>query len=44
MVNAKEKLGTGDEFVLEKVKEANKPVFLIINKVDLIKKIYLLRV
>lgn len=38
MVNAKEKLGTGDEFVLEKVKEANKPVFLIINKVDLIKK------
>ncbi|MBR4351153.1 MAG: GTPase Era [Bacilli bacterium] len=38
MVNAKEKLGTGDEFVLEKVKEANKPIFLIINKVDLIKK------
>ena len=38
MVNAKEKLGTGDEFVLEKVKEAGKPIFLIINKVDLIKK------
>ena len=38
MVNAKEKLGTGDEFVLEKIKEANKPIFLIINKVDLIKK------
>lgn len=38
MVNAKEKLGTGDEFVLKKVKEANKPIFLIINKVDLIKK------
>lgn len=38
MVNAKEKLGSGDEFVLEKVKESNKPVFLIINKVDLIKK------
>ncbi len=38
MVNAKEKLGSGDEFVLEKIKEANKKVFLIINKVDLIKK------
>ena len=38
MVNAKEKLGTGDEFVLEKVKESGKPIFLIINKVDLIKK------
>ncbi|MBR4830634.1 MAG: GTPase Era [Bacilli bacterium] len=38
MVNAKEKLGTGDEFVLEKVKESGKKVFLIINKVDLIKK------
>ena len=38
MVNAKEKLGTGDEFVLEKVKETGKPIFLIINKVDLIKK------
>ena len=38
MVNAKEKLGTGDEFVLEKAKESGKPIFLIINKVDLIKK------
>ena len=38
MVNAKEKLGSGDEFVLEKIKESNKKVFLIINKVDLIKK------
>ena len=38
MVNAKEKLGTGDEFVLEKVKDAGKPIFLIINKIDLIKK------
>ena len=38
MVNAKEELGSGDEFVLEKIKESNKKVFLIINKVDLIKK------
>ncbi len=38
MVNAKEKLGSGDEFVLEKIKESNKKIFLIINKVDLIKK------
>lgn len=38
MVNAKEKLGSGDEFVLDKIKESNKKIFLIINKVDLIKK------
>lgn len=34
LVNAKEKLGTGDKFVLEKIKEANKPVILVINKID----------
>ena len=30
--------GKGDQFVLDKVKDLNKPVFLILNKVDLIDK------
>ena len=40
MVNAKEKLGKGDEFVLEKIKQEkeDRKVFLIINKIDRIKK------
>lgn len=36
MVNATEKLGKGDEFILEHLKKVHVPVFLIINKVDLI--------
>ena len=40
MVNAEEKLGKGDEFVLEKIKQEkeDRKVFLIINKIDRIKK------
>ena len=34
LVDAKESLGRGDMFVLDKVKEANKPVILVINKID----------
>ncbi|MBR1718152.1 MAG: GTPase Era [Bacilli bacterium] len=34
LVDAKEELGKGDMFVLDKVKEANKPVILVINKID----------
>ena len=34
LVSAKEELGTGDKFVLEKIKEANVPVILVINKID----------
>ena len=34
LVSAKEELGSGDKFVLEKIKEANKPVILVINKID----------
>ncbi len=30
--------GKGDNFVLDKIKEANKPTFLVLNKVDKIKK------
>lgn len=36
MINATEGYGKGDAFILEKLKEVNKPVFLLINKVDLI--------
>ena len=34
LVSAKEELGTGDKFVLEKIKESNVPVILVINKID----------
>lgn len=34
MVDATEKFGKGEEFVIEKLKEEEKPVFLIINKID----------
>lgn len=37
IVDASEALGTGDQFVLEKLKEANKPVILVLNKVDKIR-------
>jgi GTP-binding protein Era len=37
-----ERIGKGDEYVLDLVKEAKIPVFLILNKVDLIKKTRLL--
>src|SRR5699024_528211 len=36
MVNATEGFGRGDAFILEKLNESKKPVFLLINKVDLI--------
>ena len=35
--------GKGDNFVLDKIKQAKKPTFLILNKVDKIKKDYLLK-
>lgn len=36
MVNAEEKYGAGDQFIIERLKNVNSPVFLIINKIDLI--------
>lgn len=36
MINAKEGLGRGDAFIIEKLRRLEKPVFLVINKVDLI--------
>ncbi|MDQ0231602.1 GTPase Era [Metabacillus malikii] len=34
MINAVEGYGKGDEFIIEKLKQTNTPVFLIINKID----------
>ncbi|MFD2133577.1 GTPase Era [Pseudogracilibacillus auburnensis] len=36
MINAKEGYGKGDEFILEQLSHVDSPVFLLINKVDLI--------
>ena len=38
MVDATEKIGKGDKFILEKLKEVDSNVFLVLNKVDKIKK------
>lgn len=38
MVDATEKIGKSDKFILEKLKEVDSNVFLILNKVDRIKK------
>ena len=34
LVDASQELGSGDKFVLEKIKEKEKPVILVINKID----------
>ena len=36
MVNAEEKIGPGDRFILEMLRNTKTPVFLIINKIDLV--------
>lgn len=36
MVNANEKIGPGDRFVIEMLKNTDTPVFLVINKIDLV--------
>lgn len=38
LVDSTKELGNGDKFIINKLKEVNKPVFLILNKVDKIKK------
>lgn len=42
MVEATEPPGSGDRFVLDRLKERDVPVILVINKVDLVKKLRLL--
>ncbi len=34
VIDAREALGKGDLFIIEKLKDINKPVFLVINKID----------
>lgn len=36
MVNATERFGRGEAFILEKLKQVDTPVFLVINKIDLV--------
>lgn len=36
IIDAKEGYGPGDEFIIEKLKEIDLPVFLVINKIDLV--------
>lgn len=38
MVNAHEGLGRGDQFIIDMLKNVRRPVYLVINKVDLIEK------
>ncbi len=42
LIDASSGFGRGDQFILNKVKDLNKPIFLIMNKVDVIKKDQLL--
>src|SRR5699024_12181205 len=36
LINANEGYGKGDQFIIEKLKNLQKPIYLVINKVDLI--------
>lgn len=36
MVNAEEKRGRGDEYIIDLLKHVRTPVFLVINKIDLV--------
>ncbi len=38
MIDATMKIGTGDMMIMEKLKNTKKPIYLIINKIDLLKK------
>lgn len=44
LVDVTQSLGTGDKFVLERIKKANKPVLLILNKIDKVPKESLLSI
>ena len=44
VVDVTESMGRGDRYVFELVKNATAPVFLILNKIDLVKKVKLLGV
>ncbi len=43
VVDIKEKLGTGDKFVIDKLKGVSKPVILLLNKIDTVPKEVIMR-
>ena len=43
VVDIKEKLGTGDKFVIDKLKSVSKPVILLLNKIDTVSKDIIMR-
>lgn len=44
MVNAEQKRGRGDDFIIERLKKVKKPIYLVINKIDKIHPDHLLEV
>ncbi|KRL01255.1 GTPase Era [Liquorilactobacillus capillatus] len=44
MVNATQKRGRGDDFIIKRLKEVKKPIFLVINKIDQIHPDHLLEI
>lgn len=44
MISANEERGAGDDFIIERLKQIKKPVYLIINKIDLINPNKLLQI
>ena len=42
MVNATQKRGKGDDFIIERLKKVHKPIYLVINKIDKIHPVKLL--
>lgn len=44
LVDVTERFGKGDQFILNRIKDLDKPIFLILNKVDLINKKELLNI
>ena len=43
VVDIKEKLGTGDKFVIDKLKGVSKPIILLLNKIDTVSKDIIMR-
>src|ERR1700710_2675930 len=42
LIDVSEKMGHGDQYVVDLVKNVKAPVFLVLNKIDLVKKVRLL--
>jgi len=44
MINADERRGAGDNFIIDRLKEVKKPIYLVINKIDQIHPDHLLEI